>query len=167
MEAKNEGLLISGGGHKAAAGLKIEKSKFESFNNYLKKSFNIYEDNIFQKKFICNDKISMNQIHSSLIEDLNKLEPFGNGNEEPNFIFTDVNIQSIKILKEKHILVFCQNDIGKKIKCICFNSVNTVLGDYLLKYKNFKFELSGLLKEDKYSVNTEPQIIIKDLMLIN
>ena len=167
MEANNAGLLISGGGHKVAAGLKIEKSKLDLFKDFLDRTFSAYNDNYFDKKFVYNDKISLNQIHNSLLDDLKRIEPFGNGNEEPNFIFTDINIESVKVIKEKHILVFFKNFKGKIIKGISFNSFNTDLGDYLLKFKNFKFEISGLLKEDKYSVNIQPQIIIKDLMLIN
>tara|TARA_Y100000590_G_scaffold466143_1_gene640575 strand:- start:5131 stop:6876 length:1746 start_codon:yes stop_codon:yes gene_type:complete len=167
MEAKNKGLLISGGGHKAAAGLKINKDKFELFKNYLDNIFSNIDDIFFKRKFTYSDKISLNQIQPELLEDLKILEPFGNGNEEPNFIFSDINIESIKIIKDKHILVFFRNDTGKKIKGICFNSFNTILGDYLLKYRNFKFEVSGLLKEDKYNNSFEPQIIIKDLMLLN
>ena len=167
LEAKNEGLLISGGGHSKAAGFKIEKDKLNLFNLYLDNALKNYNEELFEKKVFYTDKFSLNQIHSSLLEDLQKLEPFGNGNEEPNFIFTDIKIESVKKIKEKHNLVFFKNDFDKIIKGICFNSVNTIIGDYLEKHRQFNFEIAGVLKEDNYKDNSLPQIIIKDLMLLN
>ena len=167
MEAKNEDLLISGGGHFKAAGFKIEKNKLNSFNLYLNKKLKNYDENLFERNFFFTDKISLNQIQQSLLEELQQLEPFGNGNEEPNFIFTDIKIQSVKKIKDKHNLVFFKNDFDKIIKGIAFNSVNTIIGDYLEKHKQFNFEIAGILKEDNYKVNSLPQIIIKDLMLLN
>ena len=41
------------------------------------------------------------------------------------------------------------------------------MGDYLKKYRQFNFEIAGVLKEDNYKDNSLPQIIIKDLMLLN
>ena len=52
------------------------------------------------------------------------MEPYGNGNPEPIFIINDLNIDSIKILKEAHILIFFQNGLGLKLKAICFNCIN-------------------------------------------
>ena len=167
LEAKNEGLLISGGGHSKAAGFKIEKDKLNLFNLYLDNALKNYNEELFEKKVFYTDKFSLNQIQSSLLEDLQKLEPFGNGNEEPNFIFTDIKIESVKKIKEKHNLVFFKNDFDKIIKGICFNSVNTIIGDYLEKHRQFNFEIAGVLKEDNYKGNSLPQIIIKDLMLLN
>ena len=167
LEAKSEGLLISGGGHSKAAGFKIEKDKLNLFNLYLDNALKNYNEELFEKKVFYTDKFSLNQIHSSLLEDLQKLEPFGNGNEEPNFIFTDIKIESVKKIKEKHNLVFFKNDFDKIIKGICFNSVNTIIGDYLEKHRQFNFEIAGVLKEDNYKGNSLPQIIIKDLMLLN
>jgi single-stranded-DNA-specific exonuclease len=167
LEAKNEGLLISGGGHSKAAGFKIEKNKLNSFNLYLDNVLKNYDEELFEKKVFYTDKLSLNQIQLSLLDDLQQLEPFGNGNEEPNFIFTDIKIESVKKIKEKHNLVFFKNDFDKIIKGICFNSVNTIIGDYLEKYRQFNFEIAGVLKEDNYKDNSLPQIIIKDLMLLN
>ena len=167
MEAKANDLLFSGRGHSMAAGLRIDKENLSLFNDFLNNSFEKYEINYFEKKLYYVDKISMNQVTSSLIDDLKLLEPFGKNNEEPNFIFSDVKIESIKKIKDKHILVFFKNDFNNSIKGFCFNAVNTVIGDFIEKYNQFNFEIAGILKEDNYSVNDTPQIIIKDLIILN
>jgi single-stranded DNA-specific DHH superfamily exonuclease len=95
------------------------------------------------------------------------MQPFGKGNPEPVFILKDVNIDSIKILKNKHILIFFENDIGDKIKGICFNSNKTILGDYLEKYNQYKFYFSCTVTIDKFTSEPLPQIIIRDIMKID
>ena len=48
-------------------------------------------------------------MRANVKKDLQILEPFGTGNEEPTFVFTDINIESLKIIKEKHILLILKN----------------------------------------------------------
>ncbi len=165
IDSKNEGLLISGGGHSMAAGLKIQKNKLDPFKKFLNELLKDFNNTLFEKKSFLNQKISLNEINNTLLIDLKKLEPFGQGNLEPQFVFTNINIETIKIIKDKHILVFFKNELNKSIKGIAFNSVNTIIGDYLLKFKKFNFEIAGYLKEDHYNTNGI-QIIIKDLMLL-
>ena len=167
IQAKNEDLLLNGGGHSAAAGLKINKKNIENFSKFLHKSLEKFDKKYFVKKSIYIDKLSIDQIKPSLLDDLKKIEPFGKGNEEPNFIFTNIKIQSIKKIKNKHFIVFFKNSLNETIKGYCFNSVNTVIGDYLEKHFQFTFDLAGTLKEDNFSKDYNIQIIIKDLMLLN
>ena len=64
-------------------------------------------------------------------------------------------------------LIFFENDIGNKIKGICFNSNKTILGDYLEKYKLYKFYFSCTVTIDKFTSEPLPQIIIRDIMKID
>ena len=102
-----------------------------------------------------------------LLSSLEKLQPFGKGNPEPHFIVSDLKIDSIKIIKDKHILIFFENDLGEKIKGICFNSVGTMLGDYLENYRNFNLYFGCTVMPDKFSRENGPQLIIKDAMKID
>ena len=86
---------------------------------------------------------------------------------EPIFILKDVTIDSIKIIKNKHLLIFFENDIGNKIKGICFNSKTSVLGGYLEKFNQYKFLLSCTVTVDKFTSEPVPQIIIRDIMKID
>ena len=79
----------------------------------------------------------------------------------------DFIIDSIKILKNKHILIFFENDLGQKIKAICFNAKGTILGDYLEKFNQYQFYFACTLTTDKFTSEPLPQLIIKDVMKIN
>ena len=45
----------------------------------------------------------------------------------------------LKLIKNKHILLFFENDLGQKIKgYFAFNVKDTILGDYLEKFNQYK-----------------------------
>ena len=167
LNAKTEGILLEGGGHSMAAGLKLNYNNLDDLKKFLDKSFLKYENYIFEKLVNFDLLISVNDINQNLLESLDKLQPFGKGNPEPYFIICDIKIDSIKILKNKHILIFFENDLGEKIKGICFNSKSTILGDYLEKHNNYNFYFGCVVTPDKFSRDTKPQLIIKDVMKID
>ena len=101
------------------------------------------------------------------MQQIEKLEPFGKGNEEPKFILYDINIDSYKIIKEKHLLIFFSNNFDKKIKAISFNCIGTPLGEYLMSKHTSKIEFGCQIKRENYNFNFQPQIIIKDAFITN
>ncbi len=167
LNAKEKGLLLSGGGHSMAAGLKIQFKNLNKLINYFNSVFSSFEDHLFEKKDFFDLIISINEVNLDLLNSINNLQPFGKGNPEPTFILKDIIIDSIKTIKNKHILLLIENDLGQKIKAIFFNSKETVLGDYLEKYKQYQFYIAGTLTIDKFRSEPFPQIIIKDVMKIN
>ena len=167
LNAKTEKILISGGGHSMAAGLKINYSDIKNFKNFLTKSFSLYSNNIFERIDYFDSIITVNDLNLDLINGIEQLQPFGKGNPEPVFILKDIKIDSIKIIKNKHLLIFFENDLGNKIKGICFNSKKTILGDYLEKFNQYKFLFSCTVTADKFTSEPVPQIIIKDIMKID
>ena len=60
-------------------------------------------------------------------------------------------------------LIFFQNDLGQKIKGICFNSKETILGDYLEKFIQYQFYFACTVSIDKFTSEPVPQLIIKDI----
>jgi single-stranded-DNA-specific exonuclease len=167
IAAKNQNLLLGGGGHKMAAGLQIHYKLIEKFDIFISQHLSPIPDEIFQRIESFDTIISVNELNNNLLEIIDKLEPFGMDNPEPKFLINDIQFNQIKILKDKHLLFFFQNDFSQKLKAICFNCIGTKLGDYLLNYKNNKLSIFCTIKKDNFSQNVAPQIIIKDAMLIN
>ena len=150
-----------------AAGLKINFSFIQKFKSYLETSLSSYNKKLFERIDYFDSVITVNDLNLEMIKAINQLQPFGKGNPEPIFILKDVIIESIKIIKNKHILIFFKNDIGHKIKGICFNSKKTILGDHLEKYTQYKFCLSCSITLDKFNSQPVPQLIIRDIMKID
>ena len=150
-----------------AAGLKINFANIQNFKTYLEKALSSYSNNVFERVNFFDSVISVNDLNLDLINSIDQLQPFGKGNPEPIFILKDVKIKSIKIIKNKHILIFFENDMGQIIKGICFNSKKTVLGDHLERFSQYNFNFSCTVTLDKFTSEAVPQIIIKDIMKIN
>ena len=167
FHAKHEKIIINGGGHSMAAGLKIDNSNLNLFKNFLDKSFLLYDKKIFERTDNFDSVISVNDLNLELIQGIEKLQPFGKGNPEPIFIINDIKIDSIKIIKNKHILLFFENDLGKKIKGIAFNVKDTILGDYLEKFNQYRLLLACTVTLDKFTTEQVPQLIVKDIMKID
>tara|TARA_B100002051_G_scaffold142947_1_gene135474 strand:+ start:257 stop:2017 length:1761 start_codon:yes stop_codon:yes gene_type:complete len=167
LNAKQKNIILEGGGHALAAGLKLDYKNLNNFKDFLNESFEKFDNHFFEKVITYDLVISINEINHSLLNSLEKLQPFGKGNPEPYFIVSDLKIDSIKILKNKHILIFFENDLGEKIKGICFNCVGTNLGDYIEKYRNYNFYFGCTVTPDKFSRDNRPQLIIKDAMKID
>ena len=167
IDLKANDLIEKGGGHRMAIGLKIHKNKLEEINEFLTMKFNLFDSKLFEKKIFYDIEISVNQINKEFLNNLEILEPYGKGNEEPQFLIKDLVIDQVKNLKNKHILIFFKNDSGENLKGISFNSINTQVGDYLMKFNKFKFHILCSIKKDNFSNSQMPQILIHDVKVIN
>ena len=167
LNAKNQNLLQSGGGHKMAAGLKIKFENLEKFTIFLKENFKQFPKDLFKKVESFDSKLSVNELNNELLEVLDQIEPYGKGNPEPLFIIEDIKIDHFKVLKEKHLLIFFQNSFLLNLKAICFNCIDTKLGEYLMDFKNHRFNIGCSIKKDNFKKFLQPQIVIKDVMIIN
>ena len=167
LELKNNNLILEGGGHKMAVGLKVNINQMDNIKNFLNKKFSSYENSMFKKIFYYDSKISINQINNELLNLIEQMEPYGKGNEEPQFLIENVIIQNIQVLKNKHILIFLKNDLNINLKGVFFNSFNTEIGDYICKHNNYKFDLLCSIKRDKFTDKNIPQIQLSDAKVIN
>ena len=79
----------------------------------------------------------------------------------PKFIIKNVNINKLKIFKEKHIFVSVkQNDLI--LNGILFNNVDTIFGEYILKNKSKKFDIACTIQNNSFDNKSKPQLVIFD-----
>ncbi len=159
----NNDLILNGGGHNMAAGFTMKKNKLKSFENF------ILEDFVFKNKNIdfyntYDAEISPNIINRDFINEINKIGPFGNGNPIPTFLIKNLKILKVKIIKNKHISVIFKPKIGRSIKSICFNSLNTQIGKHLLSYRK-SMNVIAQIHENFWNSNKVLQLNIKDVLI--
>ena len=161
--ALDQDLLISGGGHNMAAGFTLKKHKLIELEKFL---FETYDKHNIQKDNFSyyNAKISSIAFNKNFYSIIKKIEPFGNNNPEPIFLFEDLKIIKTKIISNKHLSVIFKSKIGYSVNSISFNSINTKIGDCLLNYKK-KLSVIGQIKENFWNNKYSIQLIIKDLLI--
>ncbi len=113
--------FIKYGGHKLAVGFSIYVDKIEEF----KKKLEDYVENNFltmpSDKLIIDKEADLNELSIKNISELERLQPFGNGNEEPLFLIKNVKIkQIIPLCGGKYIKLRVLKQ-GKTIDLLCFS----------------------------------------------
>jgi single-stranded-DNA-specific exonuclease len=156
-------IIDSGGGHNMAAGFTMKKNNLKLLDDYIQKDYlkkNSHIENLNRYDL----EISSSAIKNKLINDINKLEPFGNFNFSPTLLIKNLKIIRFSTINNKHISVILKPDVGVAFKAICFNSMNTKIGHYLLSYKK-KINIIGEMHENIWNNKKTIQLNIKDLIL--
>jgi len=156
-------IIINGGGHSMAAGFTLQKNKLKIFEEFILKDFlNTGCSN--DKIFSYDAEVSSLAFNKNFYEDIKKLEPFGTGNPLPTFFFKDLKIIKTKILNNKHISLILKSNTGFSINSICFNSVNSQIGEYLLNYKK-NLNVLGQMNENFWNNKNTLQLTIRDIII--
>ena len=159
----NEKLILNGGGHNMAAGFTLKNENLlilEKYilNDFLKKKISL------ESLFNYESQVSTISFKKEFFDEIKKIEPFGNGNPLPTFLFKELKIIKSSIIKEKYISCLLKSKTGKSINSISFETLDSKISEYLLNYKNY-FNVIGQINE--YFINNKKnyQLIIKDLIL--
>ena len=159
----DEKIIESGGGHNMAAGFTIKKNKLMEMQNYIMNDYLIKNKNLDLINTY-DSEISLNGINKDFVYEINKIGPFGNGNPAPIFLIKDCMITKVKIIRDKHISLILKPKIGRSIKSICFNSLNTQIEKYLTNYKK-NVHVIAEIHENNWNNKKTIQLNIKDLIV--
>ena len=166
LAAKQNGILIKGGGHKMAAGFSIEENKIDELKNFLISKFKSSKPNFVQNNFIEIDSIlSANAVNEKTYEVVSKLGPFGSGNSEPKFIVEDLSIIKINFENDFLLKALFKNSSGLYLHGVCFKNNKEKVIDYLKNFKNHKFHLAGKLSCNDWNKQRVIEFIIEDVSL--
>ena len=148
------------GGHAMAIGLSLKKEKLESFkkniNEYIK-SLNLDEQ---QQVFEIDMCVNLKDINVNDINELKKLEPFGEANRMPIFAIKNLRIDSIRALTDgKHLKLRLKDD-KYIIDAIGFN-----MGELTEFYKlGDKVDILGNLEVNSFNGTDSVQMNLKDIV---
>lgn len=122
-----EDILTSGGGHAEACGLKFPKDKLDEFTERVNRYYRSLHLPDQRKYFDVTEDITVTELSdldTELIDDLAKMEPFGEGNPEPIFRLKDVVIISTMRMgkEEQHLRLIVKDDWGNTFKLVAFNA---------------------------------------------
>ena len=156
-------IIENGGGHNMAAGFSVKKNKLKSLDQFIQKDYS-YKNLDTNLSYKYESEVSASIINTKFMYEINKLGPFGNHNFMPIFMIRNVKIIKSIIVNKKHISSIVKPNTGSSFKSICFNSVNTQVGNYLLSYKK-QIDIIGEINENTWNNKKSIQLNIKDLIL--
>ncbi|MGH1467608.1 MAG: single-stranded-DNA-specific exonuclease RecJ, partial [Bdellovibrionales bacterium] len=136
--------LIQFGGHAEAAGFELKFEKAAQFKNELSmylEDFSTKEANIaFGPKYDC--EVYLEELNREFLSWLKHLEPFGVGFEQPIFKVSDLEIASVRKLKDKHYKLLVSDKKGKTFDVLWFSPAKDHEVALMIEsqnYVNYKF----------------------------
>lgn len=165
IDARLAGLLEKGGGHAMAGGFTITPDNIEAFRVFMDEHICAQSQNRNSNIETRIDAIlSVRGVRADFIKMIHeKFGPFGQGHEEPLFVFSNVRIHAADIVGGAHIRTLIGDwEGGARIKAMAFKAVDTPLGDALLKEGRRAFHLAGTLKVDTWQGRENVEMHIRD-----
>lgn len=148
------------GGHSMAIGITIKKENFKRFCDKFEK---IAEESNLKDIYPIiqiDANFELKDINKEMVKSLESLEPFGEGNKTPVFLFKNVKIDSIRALSEGKHLKLTLKDGNIVVNAIGFN-----LGYLAEEHKiGDKIDVVGILEISTFNGVENIQISIKDIM---
>ena len=148
-------MFVSFGGHPMACGLSIEEDKLAEFRNKVNQNSRLTEED-FVKKILIDSSFYVDKIDFDLIEEIDRLRPFGKDNPRPILGDRDLEIIFAKMIgKNKNVLKLKLLKNNRTIDAILFSEAIEKY-NYLLE----KFDENVMSKlENSIACNAKIDII--------
>ena len=143
-----------------AVGINVKKNQFDEFKEKLEQiAVDKHIEEIVPILKI-DAQINLDEISKEMVYTLKELEPFGEENKTPLFVFKNLKIDSIRALSEGKHLKLTLKDNKNIVNAIGFN-----LGELANEYRiGDKIDVVGNLEINSFNGVDNIQINIKDLM---
>ena len=132
-------LFTKFGGHKLAAGLSLKEEHVEEFRKRINELATLTEEDLTEKVSI-DMQLPIAYLSQKLVEELERLEPFGKGNTKPLFAEKNLRVISPRILgKNQNVLKFQVEDArGLRMDAVYFGDVRACM-EYMGQKKRMSF----------------------------
>ena len=153
-------LLTKFGGHPMAAGFSLPLENVGEFRRRLNENARLTPEDFVPKVWI-DIALPFEYVSEELIEELELLEPFGNGNEKPQFAQRDLFIRSVRVMgKNRNVVkLMLVNEQGTALDAIVFTE-----GDRFLEEMGDKRRMDVVYYPtvNEYNGRRSLQIVVKN-----
>ena len=163
IAACQAGILIKGGGHKMACGFTVESGRLDELREFLSGRISAHlGPGGIQPRLYLDGAMKPAAATMNLVEDLQQVGPFGSGNPEPRFVIPAARLSYAAVAGENHVRGTLTGEEGGSLAAISFNSLDTPLGQALLKSDGAPLHVAGRLRVNTWQGNSKVQLLIDD-----
>lgn len=168
-DALAAGIVSEGGGHAAAAGFSLSAENEEKFCEFLEQAVRTQLNGVMpHREIVADAEMDAGGATLKLVNKLNALAPFGQGNPEPTLILNGATLRFATTMGGgAHLRGSVATSAGSQLAFVGFNLVGTPVGDFLLDdaNANTKIILLGKLKENEYNGHISAQFFLEDIAI--
>ncbi|MFQ5985273.1 MAG: single-stranded-DNA-specific exonuclease RecJ [Alphaproteobacteria bacterium] len=162
--ARQAGLLINGGGHPMAAGFTVEAARLCELEDFLAARLGPVVSGLGLGPSLGIDgTLSVAGATPELVATLERVGPFGAGNPEPRFAFTDGRVVRSEPAGERHVRCILAGERGGRLKAIAFRVLDTAVGRVLMQSSGAPLLIAGHLRPDRFRGRDGVQLFIDDV----
>lgn len=158
-----EHLSSSMGGHTGAAGFALAPGRVGEFADLLAHEAVGLDKHLFEPMLNIDAILDSTEISFELLEFLESLSPFGEGNPTPRFALEKVVLKDFKLLGASQTHLKMQIEAGAaRFTALWFSYPQDIKPSLKI---GAVFDLAFIIKENRYNGKRELQLIVKDIKL--
>ncbi len=164
LSAKENGLLVAGGGHAMAAGLTIVANQIDGFGDFLEgRLAEGVARSTGDRALLVDALVAPGGVTPALVTALEQGGPYGMGWPAPRVAAGPVRVIKADIVGNGHVRAVVAGDDGKSIKTVAFRQAETPLGLALLGAASHRrLWIAGRAKIDDWSSRPAAEIHLDD-----
>jgi single-stranded-DNA-specific exonuclease len=172
IAARQEGLLVNGGGHPMAAGLTVAADCLAELTAFLDMRLARRLAEIdYRPSLGIDGALKPRGATLELLEQLERCGPFGVGNAQPRFALPAVRVAKASVVGDNHVRCFLGDSQGGSgggsLKGIAFRALDSDLGPALLQTAGLPLHVAGRLQVDRWGGRESVQFIIEDAAVVS
>ena len=163
IAARQEGLLVKGGGHAMAAGFTVDRDRLDGLSQFLNRRLaSAMAKAPIIPTLRLDGALTVRGASMELVSVLEQVAPFGVGNPEPRFAIAEANITFAGVVGENHLKCALSGGDGGRLEAIAFRSLDTEMGQALLNHSGAPFHIAGRLRVNSWQGRSTVQLQIDD-----
>jgi single-stranded-DNA-specific exonuclease len=168
IAARQAGLLESGGGHAMAAGFSFRTGRQAELHAFLEERLARAGDLPGAADLMVEGTVMVPAATSALAQQVERLAPFGAGNEEPIFALPRARVvRADRVGKEGNtIRAFIEGEAGGRLKAICFRAKEGPLSEALLARNGVPMHLCGQLRAERWNDDVSACLHVVDAAVV-
>ena len=164
IRARDEGLLVAGGGHAMAAGLTVSADRIDALAEWLDSTLEAQVARASASREMALDlAVAPGGLTPELVESLEAAGPYGVGWPGPRVAVGPVRLVKCDIVGTDHVRLIAAGDDGKSFKGIAFRAAESDMGQALLHgSRGRRLWLAGRVKIDDWGSRPQAELHLED-----
>jgi single-stranded-DNA-specific exonuclease len=164
IRARDDGLLVAGGGHAMAAGLTVPADRIDALAEWLDSTLEAQVARASASREMALDlAVAPGGLTPELVESLEAAGPYGVGWPGPRVAVGPVRLVKCDIVGTDHVRLIAAGDDGKSFKGIAFRAAESDMGQALLHgSRGRRLWLAGRVKIDDWGGRPQAELHLED-----